>query len=240
MTLGIARVAGHSFLLKPLRQPGAIAIDGGANLGAFARPLARRCRVVCVEPLPALAQELAAAGFAVEQVALAAANGRARLELFQGTCASLAAEGRNDRVAAVEVETVTLERLLQRQGLQRVALLKLDIEGPESAILLEAPAALLARLDQITVEFHDFLYPHLAPDVDRALARMQSLGFDCFRFSRDRSDVLFVNRRRWPLGRVERWLLRGPYRLGRGSLRWLVRATPLLRRLRGGWHERNY
>ena len=240
MPLGIARVAGHSFLLRPLREPGANAIDGGANLGAFARPLARRCRVLCIEPVPALAQELAAAGFAVEQVALAERDGRARLELFQGTCASLAGEGRQDRVATVEVETVTLESLLRRRGLERVALLKLDIEGPESAILLHAAPELLAKIDQVTVEFHDFLYPRLAPEVDRAMARMQALGFDCFRFSRDRSDVLFVNRRRWPLGRFRRWLLRGPYRLGRGGLRWIVRATPLLRRLRGEWRERNY
>ena len=55
MAFGIARVAGHSFLLKPLRQPGAVALDGGANLGAFARPLLRRCRVLCIEPVPALA-----------------------------------------------------------------------------------------------------------------------------------------------------------------------------------------
>lgn len=240
MTLGIARVAGHSFLLRPLRQPGAVAIDGGANLGGFARPLARRCRVLCVEPVPALAEGLRQAGFAVERAALAERDGRARLELFQGTCASLAAEGRDDRVAAIEVETLTLESLLARHGLRQVALLKLDIEGPESAILLQASAELLARIDQITVEFHDFLYPALAPEVDRAIARMEAAGFACFRFSRDRSDVLFVNRERVPLGALRRWFLRGPYRLARGSLRWLVRATPLLRRLRPGWREQNY
>ena len=180
---------------------------------------------------------MAAAGFTVEPVALAAKNGRARLGLFQGTCASLSAEGRDDEVATVDVETLTLESLLQRHGLERVALLKLDIEGPECAILLEAPESLLARLDQITVEFHDFLYPRLGPEVDRAIARLQCLGFDVFRFSRDRSDVLFVNRARWPLGAIERWWLRGPYRLGRGGLRWLSRKLPFVR---GGWRERNY
>jgi FkbM family methyltransferase len=237
MAFGIARVAGHSFLLRPLRQPGAVVIDGGANLGAFARPLPRHCRVLCIEPVPALAEELAAAGFAVEPVALAAKDGRARLELFQGTCASLAAVGRDDKVAAVEVETLTLDSLLRRHDLDRVALLKLDIEGPECAILIEASESLLARLDQITVEFHDFLYPRLAPDVDRAIARLRDLGFEVFRFSRDRSDLLFVNRARWPLNPIERWWLRGPYRLGRGGLRWLSRKLPFRR---GGWRERNY
>jgi len=238
MTLGIARVAGHSFLLRPLAEPGAVAIDGGANLGAFARPLARRCRVLCIEPVPALAGELESEGFAVERVALAERDGHATLELFEGTCASLAAEARSDRVRAIEVETLTLQSLLERHGFERVALLKLDIEGPESAILLGAPAALLARFDQVTVEFHDFLYPGLAPAVDRAIAHMTACGFECLRFSRDRSDLLFVNRARWPLRRLERWLLRGPYRLARGGLRWLSRRLP--RRLRRGWSERNY
>jgi len=240
MALPIARVAGHSFLLRPLAEPGAVAIDAGANLGAFARPLARRCAVLCVEPVPALAEELSQAGFKVERAALAERDGRAELALFQGTCASLTAAARDDRVGSVAVETLSLERLLARHGLERVALLKLDIEGPESAILLGAPQSVLARLDQITVEFHDFLYPGLREAVDRAIARLRQAGFDCFQFSRDRSDVLFVNRARWPLGRIERWLLRGPYRLVRGALRRLVRATPGLRRLRRGWEERNY
>jgi len=226
MALPIARVAGHSFLLRPLAEPGAVAIDAGANLGAFARPLARRCAVLCVEPVPALAEELSQAGFKVERAALAERDGRAELALFQGTCASLTAAARDDRVGTVAVETLSLERLLARHGLERVALLKLDIEGPESAILLGAPQSVLARLDQITVEFHDFLYPGLREAVDRAIARLRQ--------------ALFVNRARWPLGRIERWLLRGPYRLVRGALRRLVRATPGLRRLRRGWEERNY
>jgi FkbM family methyltransferase len=240
MALRVARVAGHSFLLRPLREPGATTIDAGANIGAFAKPLRRRCKVLCVEPVPALAETLAKDGFAVERVALAESNGRAKLELFQGTCASLAATERNDRVGAIEVETLTLEALLARHKLSRVALLKLDIEGPESVILQEAPAAVLNRFDQITVEFHDFLYPALAPAVKAAIARLQKTGFECFQFSRDHSDLLFVNRSRWPLGRLERWLLRHPYRLVRGGLRRLLRVTPGLRRLQRGWAERNH
>jgi hypothetical protein len=173
-------------------------------------------------------------------VALAERDGHASLKLFSGTCASLTGTGRNDQAGVVEVETLTLESLLARHGLERVALLKLDIEGPESAILLQAPAAVLHRLDQISVEFHDFLYVELAPAVDRAMARLRAAGFECFQFSRDRSDVLFVNRARWPISGIERWWLRHPYRLGRGGLRWLLRKLPGLRRLQRGWSERNY
>jgi len=236
----VLRFAGHSFLPRGL-GPGAVALDAGANLGAFALPLQRRCgcRVVCVEPVPALADALAAQGLAVERVALAAADGEAALTLYRGTCASLQPLARDDRVATLAVPAMTLATLLRRLELQQIALLKLDIEGPESALLLTAPAELLQAVGQITVEFHDFLEPALAPQVDAAIARLAGLGFAVFRFSRDRSDLLFVNRTQQPLGPLARFYLRHPYRLLRGALRNLARRLPALRR-RTGWDERAY
>lgn len=232
----VHRFAGHSFLARGL-GPGALVLDGGANLGAFAAPLAERysARVVCIEPVPALADELSAAGLDVRRLALAPSPGRVRLKLYSGTCASLDAGARGDQVGEIEVEAVTLEGLLATCP-GEVALLKLDIEGPESALLLATPAEALARIGQITVEFHDFLDPRLAPDVARAIERLEGLGFDAFRFSRDNSDLLLVNRARLPLGVLSRIYLRYPYRLTRGLLRRLSRRLGLVR----GWRERNH
>lgn len=232
----VHRFAGHSFLARGLR-PGALVIDGGANLGAFAEPLARRfaARVICVEPVPTLADTLDAAGLEVRRLALSATPGRVRLKLYSGTCASLDAGERNDQVGEIEVQAATLEELLATCP-GEVALLKLDIEGPESALLLATPAETLARIGQITVEFHDFLDPRLAPEVARAIGRLEGLGFAVFRFSRDNSDLLLVNSARLPLGALSRAYLRYPYRLGRGLLRRLSRRLGLGQ----GWRERNH
>jgi len=232
----VHRLAGHSFLRRGL-GPGALVIDAGANLGAFALPLTARlgCRVVCVEPVPALVESLEQQGLAVQRVALAATPGRARLRLYRGTCASLDAGRRDDQVGEIEVEALDLAGLLQRLDAGEVQLLKLDIEGPESELLLAAPPALLRRIAQISVEFHDFLDPRLAPAVARAIGHLEGLGFHRFRFSRDNSDLLFVNAALLPLGAVQRFYLRQPYRLVRGLLRRVARRLG-----RGGWAERNF
>jgi FkbM family methyltransferase len=234
----VHRIAGHSFLARGLAQ-GATAIDGGANLGAFARPLRGRfgARVVCVEPVPALAEALAATGLEVLRVALAPRPGPVRLRLYQGTCASLDAGPRPDQVGEIEVAALDLAGLLARLGdPASVALLKLDIEGPESALLLAAEPALLRRFRQITVEFHDFLDPRLAPAVAAAIDHLRAAGFHGVRFSRDNSDWLFVNARELPLSALARGYLRHPYRLARGLLRKAARRLGLGH----GWAERNF
>lgn len=57
--------------------------------------------------------------------------------------------------------------------LERVDLLKLDIEGAETAVLLEAERD-LARVDRIMVEYHSFVDRPQALDELPALLRRQS------------------------------------------------------------------
>ena len=50
----------------------------------------------------------------------------------------------------------------------------------------------LRRFRQITVEFHDFLYPQLSARVALAKRRIGRAGFRRIDFSLDNTDVLFV------------------------------------------------
>lgn len=54
----------------------------------------------------------------------------------------------------VIIEALTLKTFLDRQRLEKVDLLKLDCEGAEYKILMEAPSA-LAKIDRIIMEYHD-------------------------------------------------------------------------------------
>ena len=54
----------------------------------------------------------------------------------------------------VIIEALTLKHFLDRQGLEKVDLLKLDCEGAEYEILIEAPSA-LSKIDRIIMEYHD-------------------------------------------------------------------------------------
>jgi hypothetical protein len=92
------------------------------------------------------------------------------------------------------VSSVTLSELMSRCGIDRVALIKADIEGAEIGVFRTADEATLSRIDQITVEFHDFLGLGTAVEIDAVRRRLESAGFVAIRFSEDNTNWLFVRR----------------------------------------------
>jgi hypothetical protein len=58
-----------------------------------------------------------------------------------------------------QVETCSLEDLLYRVHADRVALLKMDIEGSEYEVIAQADSAILRRFERVAVEYHDNLRP---------------------------------------------------------------------------------
>lgn len=52
------------------------------------------------------------------------------------------------------IEALTLACFLDQQGLKKIDLLKMDVEGAEYEILMEAPAA-LSKIERIIMEYHD-------------------------------------------------------------------------------------
>ena len=56
---------------------------------------------------------------------------------------------------SVTVPAFTLAGIMQRDGLDRVDLLKLDIEGAEYDVLYSTPPDCLARISEIRMEAHD-------------------------------------------------------------------------------------
>ena len=54
------------------------------------------------------------------------------------------------------VQAVSLESILNEHHLEKLDLLKLDCEGAEYDILMDAPPQILHRVDRIIMEWHDF------------------------------------------------------------------------------------
>lgn len=120
----------------------------------------------------------------------------------------------------MEVEGITLGRLITRLNLERVHLLKVDIEGAELSMFDAADDETLLRMDQITVEFHDFMDPDQTADVRRIMARMRGLGFWAIKFTRRfHGDVLFLNARRTGISYIEYLYARYIMRFTRGVRR---------------------
>jgi FkbM family methyltransferase len=159
----------------PRREYRAV-IDGGANRGSFTDALLqlhRPERLVLVEAIPELAQQLRARyaaqpGISIVAAALSDRNGSAPFEINRSDASSslLRIDPRNTgwfsrdlRVErTVQVPTITLSALMDDQGLQTVDLLKLDLQGAER-LVLTAGEAVLNRVQVIYTEvFFEQLY----------------------------------------------------------------------------------
>jgi FkbM family methyltransferase len=212
----VDRAEGHTFLPLPNNPT---VIDLGYNRGQFSTYVTQKyqARVIALEPDPTIP---AAPSPGVDLRRIALGNGdRSPLFVGENGDASLT---RGATTVAV-VETVRLGALLREHD--AVHLVKMDVEGAEYDALALATDDDLARVDQIAVEFHDFLDPTLRYATDATRTRMQRAGFQELRFSRDNSDILFVNRQRRPLRRVAcAWLVLR-HRYVRGLSRVLKRTV---------------
>jgi FkbM family methyltransferase len=206
----LVRVCGHTFL-RDVLSADSVVFDIGANRGAFAREIMQLygCRVHAVEPEPELNAELrrySLPGLTVQAAAVASRSGTAKLVISTNAEASHLeqADGAPKSLAcaaAVEVETITLEGLFAGTGapgaLANIDLVKLDVEGAELDVLESTSEQTLARIQQLTVEFHQFLHPEMQPRIENIKRRLRRLGFWSLDLSRCNIDVLFA---RYELG----------------------------------------
>lgn len=228
--LQFARFYGHSVLQSQLHAR-SVVVDLGANRGEFATAISKAagCNVYCAEPNPRLCEELARhPGLTAFNVAIGPSSRRVRFNIADNDeCSSLFDPTASTVSSAIECEALTLVDFLDRIDAAHIDLLKIDIEGAELAVLADTKPSVLARVDQITVEFHDSIGLGTVQDVRNRIHRLERLGFRALKNSfTDFSDVLFVHPGRLGLGLG--WECRAHvWRLGDGFER---RLNRLLRR----------
>jgi FkbM family methyltransferase len=169
-------------------------LDLGANHGyftLFAAASDPRCRVVSVEPFPETFGRLCAnvRGNGLEDrvegwpLAVTASTGARRMST--ATMSSvvrhlLPAHDPGDS-PSIEVESLGFEDLVERAcnalGTDRIDLAKIDIEGSEYEVLLDASRATLGRIRALQVEYH------YGPR-DRLFEALERAGFRCTRHAR--------------------------------------------------------
>lgn len=150
--------------------------DAGANTGVYAVQQARRgARVYAFEPNPdcyrRLRKAVAANGLedrvTALNCALGAAAGSVELIVPKGltTMGSLRPEWTSAGGGhGVSVPVDTIDRVASVQGIRRIDLLKVDVEGLEIDVLQGARET-LDRVDRVVVEYHSL-------DLDRRVAEM--------------------------------------------------------------------
>jgi FkbM family methyltransferase len=202
----VDRLCDHTYLPNLLSADSVI-FDFGANYGDFSHGIISRfgCNVYAAEPLRSIRQSIKQSdSLKLLPVAIGGANGSARLHVFRKRCASLLdPRMQDDEVCEEEVEVIDLRTFFTRTGVQKVDLMKVDIEGAELDMFESASDADLMRAGQITVEFHDFIHAELRERVEAVKRRIEALNFWAISFSRDNTDVLFINRLATGLGALQ-------------------------------------
>jgi FkbM family methyltransferase len=163
-----------------------IIVDAGANVGIFALWAVRQAptaRILSLEPSPDtfrrlednIRQNHLEHRIRTLQLGLAGVSGDRLLRIApeDSPRQSMLLEGMPaGSSAVVAIHCITLAQLLDEQGLGRIDLLKMDIEGSEWEVLLGTPPAVLQRIQRIRLEYHEvhakfgytpeLLFAHLA------------------------------------------------------------------------------
>ena len=145
-----------------------LVLDLGANIGMFALVAFRgypKCTVVSIEPSPdtfAVLQKTKSRNpelaWRIRCAAIAEFNGVASFNLAGASPGRRLVRDRLNQpnAAVTQVETVTLSSLVDSEclGRQSVDIVKMDIEGAETSVLIQSATA-LASIQSIIVEIHD-------------------------------------------------------------------------------------
>ena len=193
----LTRVCGHTVFLDQINAQ-SIIVDCGVNRGEFSKWFIdnKSCETLGFEPDPRRAESLfKIKGLKLIRKAVAPETGTIDLYLNENSDASIKFAGSQ---VSTQVESVSLRDFIEEYKINKIDLLKIDIEGAELEVLEALDCGDLRRISQITIEFHDFLDCAQIPEVKRVLRKLEKSGFRCFRFSfYDYSDVVVLNTQFW-------------------------------------------
>jgi FkbM family methyltransferase len=225
----------HTLLTSALRA-GLTVLDLGANRGAFSEALSARYpgEYHAVEPNPHLVTLLEGRRpfTSVRHAAVVDRTGPIELRLAQndggGSVLPLPSESIWDcvEVGRTTVDGIALSTLLDSLP-DRIDVLKADIEGAEVLALPTLSAPDLARIGQLTVEFHGarvFGFG-IHRETRRTIRKLRRQGFVALNFAPDHRDMLFINRRIHDVSKPE-------------VLRWQICATRVRWRRWRSWRYR--
>ncbi|HHX65642.1 MAG TPA: FkbM family methyltransferase [Chloroflexi bacterium] len=168
-------------------EDGWTVVDIGAGLGDFYAYAARhnpRGRIYACEPFPGsydlLIENMRLNGIENVRALPIAVDGcreTMALDVESGEPVrySVAEEREPDATRALDVRCTTLDRLLDEHGIERCDYLKIDCEGSEYNILMQAAPGTLDRVRHLCIEYHEGVTSCSGDDLVRFL---QAQGFD--------------------------------------------------------------
>jgi FkbM family methyltransferase len=210
-------IAEQEFLTRFAFREGAI-IDIGANLGLFslvARTVMPQRRIVAFEPAPSTFRALSAnvarngaSNIECRQAAVSDRDGTVSFVLRENARAnsSIAAPGAATGAATVDVPCLTLDSFTSEAGIDRIGLLKVDVEGFEAAVFAGANRVLsTVRPHVVYFEVCPALARANGYAADGAAAQLEQHGYVLHRI-RDDGGIEKASRSSIEGLRLENWV----------------------------------
>jgi FkbM family methyltransferase len=186
-------------VLARLLAPDSVIFDVGANFGYYSITLADalggRCRVFAFEPFPSTFSrlrhhiELNGLNGIIKAfpVALADKRGSALMEIDRGnTGAASLSDDKGDQ----RVDVTTLDDFCSENAIDRIDLLKVDVEGTEERFLVGGADTISRLTPLIFIELNPAALIRGGSTVDRVVARLKEHGYELFVANRDRLEPL--------------------------------------------------
>jgi len=187
-------------LIERIVRPGMVCIDGGANIGSLTLHLAslvgQSGQVFAFEPMPHLASRLrkniarssAASSISVQQCALSRAVGACTLNAAPDThpnqgMASLRNRNNAHLVSKIDVETTTLDKFVDSRALERLDLIKLDVQGAEPWVIEGGIRTLKRFSPDVITEISPTDLESFESSPSQLIRLFNAIGYDCFSFN---------------------------------------------------------
>jgi FkbM family methyltransferase len=195
---GLVSIRGHHFYANLINH-NSIVVDLGSHLGQFSHQVSSfaGCKCYAIEALPSLYAKIEETPLVKKfNYAISLSNQPVKFGVTDNPEFNHIDKWSVDNlIETITVEGISLETFMQEQHIQSIDLLKMDIEGAEIDLFQSLSDASICKIKQITVEFHDFVFP-IATEVEIIKNRLKKLGFYCIVFSKtNNGDVLFLNRK---------------------------------------------
>lgn len=159
--------------LAKIVQPGDVCLDIGANFGYFSLLMSAltgdKGKAIAFEPTPHIAALLRGTGnsnspgFSVAEVALADKSGKMTFHVPDGNFGDASLLQRSDREAIgntnIQVNVITLDEYLEQQKIERVDVIKMDVEGAEPLVFTGMKKTITQNPNlKIIIEYSPYLY----------------------------------------------------------------------------------
>jgi FkbM family methyltransferase len=202
----------HTFLPRGLDETSVI-LDLGANKGLFSQKMSNlfESRVYSIEASPILFEILEQRrNISSFNYAISDSNEMLEFNISSATLGSSLKTVDHTQVQdVVQVQGIRLDSFLEQNQIERVDLMKVDIEGAEIDVFDSLSDDFFTRISQITIEFHDFCSLTPSSEVKRIVRRLEQLGFVYFRMSRvGNQDAFFVNKELISISKFEEFYIR--------------------------------